>query len=223
MEINAEKRKELGKKTRFLRYEGNLPGVIYGKKMESIPVSLDYDSFKKVWDRSGETDLIDIKVDTHSYKVLIKNIQLNPVSGKIDHVEFYKPDLTEKIEVQVPIEVMGEDKNEHIKSGEAMLFYVVDEITVKALPMDLPHEFTIDVSQMEVGQSITVKELNYDKDKVEIVDLEIDEHVIRLDKMEEQKEEEVAPVSEEEAIAGMEAIAEKKPEDEEEENKEDKE
>jgi len=215
MEINAEKRKELGKKTRFLRYEGNLPGVIYGKKMESIPVSLDYYSFKKVWDRSGETDLIDIKVDTHSYKVLIKKIQLNPVSGKIDHVEFYKPDLTEKIEVQVPIEVMGEDKNEHIKSGEAMLFYVVDEITV--------HEFTIDVSQMEVGKSITVKELNYDKDKVEIVDLEIDEHVIRLDKMEEQKEEEVAPVSEEEAIAGMEAIAEKKPEDEEEENKEDKE
>ena len=224
MELIAEKREKLGKANKSLREEGKIPGVIYGKGMESIPVSFGYLAFKKIWDKSGETDLIDIKLGSEIYKILIKNVQHDPVSGKISHTELYKPDLTLKIEVKIPVEVIGEDKNEFVKAGEAMVFYVVDEITVKALPMDLPHNFTVDVTNMAIGEGVTVAQLNYDKEKVEIVDLEMDEFVIRMDKMEEQKEEEeVAPVSEEEAIAGVEAIAEKKPEEGEEgEEKEDK-
>jgi large subunit ribosomal protein L25 len=214
MELIAEKREKLGKANKGLRRERKIPGVIYGKGMESVPVTFDYLPFKKIWDMSGETDLIDIKVGTETYKTLIKNIQHDPVSGKMSHAELYKPDLTEKIEVQIPVELIGEDDNEFVKSGEAMIFYVVDEIAVKALPMDLPHNFTIDVTKMNIGEGVTVAQLDYDKEKVEIVDLEANEFVIRLDKMEEHKEEEeVAPVTEEEAIAGMEAVAEKKPEE----------
>jgi large subunit ribosomal protein L25 len=223
MELVAEKREKLGKANKSLRIEGNIPGVIYGKGMESVPVTFEYKAFKKIWDKSGETDLIDILVGSETYKTLIKNVQYNPVSDKISHVELYKPDLTEKIEVEVPVEVIGEDDNEFVKSGEAMIFYVVDEISVKALPMDLPHNFTIDATNLNIGEGIKVSQLNYDKEKVEIVDLEENEFVIRLDKMEEQKEEEVvAPVTEEEAIAGMEAMAEKKPEEGEEGEEEDK-
>lgn len=214
MELIAEKREELGKANKGLRNEGKIPGVIYGKGMESVPVTFDYKAFKKIWDSSGETDLIDIKVGTEIYKTLVKNIQNDPVSGKIFHAELYKPDLTEKIEVQIPVEVIGEDDNEFVKSGEAMVFYVVDEITVKALPMDLPHNFTIDATNMAIGEGVKVSQLDYHKEKVEIVDMEADDFVIRMDKMEEHKEEEeVAPVTEEEAIAGMEAVAEKKPEE----------
>jgi large subunit ribosomal protein L25 len=225
MELVAEKREKLGKANKSLRNEGKVPGVIFGKNMESIPVTFSYDAFKKIWDKSGETDLIDIKLGSHIYKILIKNVQYDPVSGKISHVELYKPDLTVKVEVQIPVEVIGEDNNEFVKAGEAMVFYVVDEVTVKALPTDLPHNFTVDVTNMVIGEGVTVAQLNYDKEKVEIVDLEMDGFVIRLDKMEEQKEEEeVAPVSEEEAIAGVEAVAEKKPEEGEEgeESEEDK-
>jgi len=224
MELIAQKREKLGKANKGLREEGQIPGVIYGKGMESISITFDYLPFKKLWDKSGETDLIDIKLGSEVYKILIKNVQYGPVSGKIIHTELYKPDLTLKIEVKIPVEVIGEDNNEFVKAGEAMVFYVVDEITVKALPMDLPHNFTVDVTSMAIGGGVTVSQLNYDKEKVEIVDLEMDEFVIRLDKMEEQKEEEeVAPVSEEEAIAGVEALAEKKPEEGEEgEEKEDK-
>jgi large subunit ribosomal protein L25 len=213
MELVAEKREKFGKANKSLRNEGKVPGVIYGKSIESIPVSFSYNAFKKIWDWSGETDLIDIKLGSEIYKVLIKNVQYDPVSGKISHTELYKPDLTVKIEVQIPVEVIGEDNNEFVKAGEAMVFYVVDEITVKALPMDLPHNFTIDVTNMVTGEGVTVAQLNYDKGKVEVVGLEMDAFVIRLDKMEEQKEEEVAPVSEEEAIAGVEALAEKEPEE----------
>lgn len=211
MELIAEKREQLGKANKSLRNEGKIPGVIYGKGMESIPVVFSYDAFKKIWDQSGETDLIDIKLGTQTYKILIKNVQYDPVLGSISHTELYKPDLTVKIEVKIPVEVVGEDANEFVKAGEAMVFYVVDEITVKALPMDLPHNFTVDVIKMAIGEGVTVAQLNYDKEKVEIVDLKMDSYVIRLDKMEEHKEEEeIAPVSEEEAVAGVEALAEKK-------------
>ncbi len=216
MEIIAEKREKFGKAAKSLRTKGFIPAVIFGPKMDSVPVSVGYDAFKKIWDRAGETDLVDIKVGTANYKVLIKDTQFDPVTGQIIHTELYKPDLTEKIEAQIPVEVVGEEQNELIKVGEAMLFYVVDEITVKALPTDLPHEFKIDISNMGVtGEGVKVSQLDYDKEKVEIVDLEPEDLVIRLDKVEEQKEEEevVAPVSEEEAVAGVEALKEKEPEE----------
>jgi len=211
MELTAQKREKLGKATKSLKEEGFLPAVIFGPNMDSISVTLNYDSFKKIWNQAGETDLIDVKVDSTNYKVLIKNAQFNPVTGKLIHAELYKPDLTEKIEAQIPVEVVGEEQNELIKAGEGMIFYVVDEITVEALPTDLPHAFTIDVSQLSVlGEGVKVSQLDYDREKVEIVDLEQDDLVIRLDKIEVQVEEEVvAPVSEEEAIAGVEALKEK--------------
>jgi large subunit ribosomal protein L25 len=224
MELIAEKRKELGKATKTLRIDGFVPGVVFGKDFKSLPVTMEYVKFKKAYDQSGETDLIDLKVGTETYKILIKDTQFDPVTGSIIHTGLYKPDLTEKTETQIPVEVIGEDSNELIKTGAGMIFYVVDEITVKALPMDFPHAFIIDVSKMDVlDTGITVAQLDYNKEKVEIVDLEPEDLVIRLDKMEEQKEEvEVAPVSEEEAIAGVEATKEKKPEEGEEEAGDDK-
>lgn len=221
MELTAEKREKFGKANKSLRNYGQIPGVIYGKGMDSISITLDYDPFKKIWDKSGETDLIDIKLGSQTYKILIKNVQYDPVTGKMSHAEFYKPDLTEKIEVQIPVEVIGEEKNEFIKANEAMVFYVVDEVTVKALPTDLPHNFTIDVSGLAIEEGVKVSQLNYDKEKVEIVDMDADDFVVRLDKVEEQKEEEEAvPVTEAEAIEGMEATGEKKPEEEGEEGEE---
>jgi large subunit ribosomal protein L25 len=237
MELIAEKRKKLGKENKGLRAEGYIPAVIFGKNMESLPITLKYADFSKVWNESGETDLIDVKVSdgeekgekatkgekaakTETYKILIKNVTYGPVSDKIIHAEFYKPDLTVKTEAQIPVEVIGEEANELIKTGEAMVFYVVDEITVKALPMDLPHAFVIDIAKItQVGEAVLVSQLEFNREKVEIVDLEAGEPVIRLDKVEAPvEEEEVAPVSEAEAVAAVEATKEKVAEEGEEED-----
>jgi large subunit ribosomal protein L25 len=219
MQIKADKREKLGKATRFIRRANLIPAVIFGKGMESIAITLGYNDFNKVYQASGETDLVDIEFGTDKYKVLIKNVQLDPVTDKISHVEFYKPDLTIKIEAQVPVEVFGEEENELIKNGTAIALQLLQEITVEALPEDLPHEFRVDVSKLsEFGQGITISELDYDKVKVSIPDIEPTEMVVRLDEVviEEEPEEEV---SEEEAIAGVEATKEK-PEEEGEEGEE---
>lgn len=226
MEIIAEKREKFGKALKSLKNEGLVPAVIFGKGMESIAISLNYNEFKKLFQQAGETDLIDINLDSKKHKVLVKNVQFDPVTDAMIHVEFYKPDLTEKIKAQVPVEVIGEETNELIKAGEAMVLLLMQEITVEALPEDLPHNFTIDVSTMnEVGAAVTIADLGYDKTKVTIPELDPEEAVVRIDEVKIVEEVEEAPVSEEEALQNLEATGEKPAEEGEEgaESAEDKE
>lgn len=214
MQLEAKNRETIGKKTKYVRREGDIPAVVFGKGLESVNLSLDYNSFEKTYRQAGETDLIDIASGTDKYKVLVKDVQFNPVTNRISHVGFYKPDLTVKTEAQVPVEVIGEENNELIKSGLAIALQLLQEITVEALPEDIPHSFTIDISGLtEIGQGVSVSQLDYDKEKVSLPDIDPEEMVVRIDEITVQEEEPEAAVTEEEAIAGLEATAEK-PEEE---------
>jgi len=209
MELIAQKREEFGKKTQSLREARKLPAVMFGKGMESIPLTVEAISFSKVFAQSGETALVDINFDGKSEKVLIKDVQYDPVSSKPIHAGFHKVNLKEKIEAQIPVEVIGEENNELIKSGEGLVLILLNELTVEAFPMDLPSEFTVDVSGItEMGGGITIGQLVYDRTKVKIVDYEDDELLVKIDqsKMEEEPEEEV--ISEAEALAKVEATKE---------------
>lgn len=216
MQIEAQKRETLGKKTKHIRKEGKIPAVVFGKDMNSTNISLDYNTFDKVYKESGETDLIDIKIGNEKLKVLIKDVQSDPISGRVSHVGFYKPDLTVKTEAQVPVEIVGEENNELIKSNVALALQLIQEIKVEALPEDIPHSFIVDVSNLtNIGDSISISQLNYDREKVSIPEIDPEEMVVRIEEVK-VEEEEVEEVSEEAAIADLEATAEK-PEEEKEE------
>ncbi len=223
MQIQAKKREILGKKNKYIRRDGEIPAVVFGKGMESVNITVDYNTFEKTFKQAGETDLLDVVTEKEKYKVLIKDVQYDPVSNRISHASLYKPDLTVKTEAQVPVEIVGEDTNELIKSGAALALLLLQEITVEALPEDIPHHFVIDVSAInEIGQGVTVSQLEYDKDKVSIPNIDPEEMIVRIDEIVVQEEEPEVTVTEEEAIAGLEATAEK-PADEEEEKAEEKE
>ncbi len=214
MQIEAQKRETLGKKTKHIRKEGKIPAVVFGKDMNSTNISLDYNTFDKVYKESGETDLIDIKIGDKKIKVLIKDVQLDPISGRISHVGFYKPDLTVKTEAEVPVEIVGEENNELIKSKVALALQLIQEIKVEALPEDIPHSFIVDVSNLNnIGDSVSISQLNYNREKVSIPEIDPEEMVVRIEEVK-VEEEEVEEVSEEAAIADLEATAEK-PEEEE--------
>ncbi len=217
MELIAEKRGIFGKKTKNLRKESKIPSVIFGKGMDSISLSIDRNAFIKVFKEAGETTLVDVEFNGDSQKVLINDIQFDPITDRILHVGFYKVDLTERTTVPIPVEVIGDEENELVKSGEAIVLTLLNEVEVEALPADLPHKFEVDISGLgEIGAGVTVGELNYDHDKVSIVDLEADELVVKLDYAEIQEVEEEEEVSEEELIEGMEATEETAKEGEEE-------
>lgn len=222
MELIATKREKTGKKVKQIRRALEVPAVLFGNEIESTNITVAFMDFGKLYKKAGETTLLDLKVENQSYKVLINDVQVNPVNEKVIHVSFYKPNLKEKTEVEVPVEVIGEENNPLLKTGAAILLLLHQEIRVSALPSNLPESFIIDVSKLEnIGDAITAAQLDFDREKVELADLENDEVIVKIDSPQLEEVEET-PVTEEEAISKMEATAETKDEEESEEKEEEK-
>ncbi len=207
MELTAQTRTSFGKKSKNLKYEQKIPAVIFGKGIPSVSVSIDLMKFSKAYKEAGETTLVTLNLDNGIEKVLIKDVQFGPVSSKPIHVGFYKVNLKEKISANIPVHVIGEDKNEAIKSGNGLVLMLLSEITVEALPTDLPHSFNVDVSKLNLDQGVTVNQLSYDKNKVEILGAEPEELILKIGTAQMVEEVEEA-VDEASAIAGIEATEE---------------
>lgn len=187
--LKAEARKISGRKVKNLRKEGILPGNISGKKIKSEAVQVILKDFEKVYKEAGETGLLTLEIGKEEKPVLIHNLQVNPVSEALVHVDFLQVDLKEKVEAGVPVELTGEAPAE--KQAIGTVVQHLNEIRVEALPMDLPEKFVVDTSELtEVDQSIMVKDLKVDRSKVDIK-TGPDEIVVKVEPP--QKEEVVAP------------------------------
>jgi len=195
--LKAESRKIEGRKVKRLRKEGVLPANVFGKKIKSKSITVKIDDFNSVFKDVGETGLVSLKVtgEKEDRAVLISNVQLNPVSDLPIHVDFHQVDLKEKVTADVPVELVGESPAEKQSLGTVVLY--IDEIEVEALPTDLPERLVVDVSKLErVDQSISVKDLDIERTKVEVKTSE-DEIVVKVEPpQKEEIVEEVAPAAE---------------------------
>jgi len=192
--LKAEERKIEGRKVKNLRKEGILPGNVYGKKIKSLAVQVDLKEFTKTFKEIGETGLLTIQIGTDEKPVLIHNLQKNPKSDELIHVDFLQVDLKVKVEADIPVELIGESPAE--KQGIGTVVQYLNEVKVEALPTDLPESFEVDTSILsEVDQSIMVKDLKFDKSKVEIKS-DLEEMVAKVEppQKEEVVEAPVAPV-----------------------------
>jgi len=210
LSISVEPRKILGKKVKTLRSEGILPVNLFGKDIKSKTLQVQEKDFRLLFKTAGETGVVEVKLKSETYPALIHNVQRNPVTDKIIHVDFHKVNLKEKISTHVPIKLVGEAPAE--KTGIGLLLQTINEIEVESLPGDIPQQIEIDVSKLgEVGQTVSVKDLDINTGKVEVKNNP--EDVVVSVQTAEMKEEAVteAPAPEEvEAIAekGEEGVAE---------------
>lgn len=213
--LKAEERNVTGRKVKRLRKEGKLPGNIYGSDIKSTAVTLDTKEFLAAYKKSGETSVVELVVGKQTYPVLIHNIQIDPVTSSPLHADFLKIDLKKKVTANIPLELVGEAPAE--KQGLGTVVSYVDEVEVEALPGDLVDKIEVNVEALtEAEQSISIKDLHYDKDKLTITN---DPETIVV-KVEVQKEEPVqvpvAPAEGEEVPAeGGEVPAEGAPSSEE--------
>ena len=201
----AEKRTVVGKKVKQLRDKDLLPGNIYGKSIKSQAVQVALKDFQTVYHEVGETGLVELSIsgEKKSHHVLIHHPQQHPVTSQFLHVDLHEVDLTEKMRVQVPVELVGESLAAEKAIG--VLLQLTDEVEVEALPTDLPEKIEVDINNLkEVDDMIKVSDI---KAKAGYTITEDPETVIvRINPLE--KEEAPAPAPAAEAVEGAEVPAE---------------
>ena len=133
--------------------------MIYGHNVDAVPVLVDGRDFVKAFQKVGRNQLVDLQLgDEPVRKALIREVQRSPRDGDLLHVDFYQVNLTERIESEVPIEIVGEV--ELVSKGEADLQRGLHVLKVECLPTDLPPVITVDVSSLkEIDDEIRVKDL----------------------------------------------------------------
>ncbi|MFA6076646.1 MAG: 50S ribosomal protein L25 [Candidatus Paceibacterota bacterium] len=144
--IKAEKR-GLDAKLGILRNSGKIPAVFYGAGKETTSVSISNVEFKKVWRDAGESSAVKVAMPDGDINVLIHEVQVDPVTDEPIHVDFLVIDMKKKIRVKVPI--IFEGVSNAVKSGIGNLVKVLHEIEIEALPADLPHNLSVDISKLE--------------------------------------------------------------------------
>jgi large subunit ribosomal protein L25 len=165
--LKAEIRTAVGKKADKLRSQDLIPAVMYGNKIAAQNISVAYNEFKKIYSKAGESALVSLEVEGKKVNVLIHDIQLAPMSGRVSHIDFFQVNMKEEVETEIPLEFVGEAAA--VKALGGVLVKNLDAIAVKCLPADLPEKYEIDLSALATFDDvIAVKDLKI-SDKVEIM------------------------------------------------------
>ena len=224
--LGVELREGRGKGvSRKLRAAGRIPGICYRRNAESIAVSLDPNELDRLLRKasSGINTLIDLTVagggDFDGRQVLIKELQRNPISGAYLHADLYAVDLKQTIHISIPVQLKGSAIG--VTLGGGILDHATRELDVECLPDAIPEEFAVDVSELEIGQSIHVRDIEVlegveilnDRDVsiVSVVAPAVVEEEAPAEEEEVEVEGEAAPEGEAEAASGE--SAEKKSDD----------
>jgi len=160
LEIQANARAAGGKnQARRLRRSGKIPAVLYGPKTQAVALELDKKDFSTRVALLQGSHLVRLKssVPALAEKVaLVKEMQFHPISGDVTHADLYEVDLAARIRVQVPLRFVG--KAAGVTRG-GILQPIVREVEVECLPMDIPGFFNVDVSALDIGDSIHGEEI----------------------------------------------------------------
>lgn len=145
------------RESRRARRQGSVPGVIYGGSADPVSIAVDERELRHTLAAKGA--VIDVAIDGGaSEPVVLKEAQRHPVRGQIVHVDLLRVDLKQKIEAVVPVEVVGADEAEAIKLG-GIVTQIIREVTVEALPNEIPESVTIDVTDLKIGDSLSVGDI----------------------------------------------------------------
>ena len=172
----ATTREVLGKKVRFLRRQGIIPGNLFGHGIDSVALQCDIGELQRVLAQAGTTGLIGLRLDKAKQprNVVVREIQRNPLTGKLLHVGFYQVIMGETINVQIPIVLVGDAPA--LKSKENTLRHELDSFTIECLPNNIPSSINVDISSLaETGQAIQVKDIVLSEG---IIALDDPEHVV---------------------------------------------
>lgn len=196
--IKAQARTVQGKQTKHLRAVGELPAVLYGHGVSSRPLVVTGGDFQRVYRQAGESTLVNLVVDSAApVKVIIQDVQRHPITGRPLHVDFHQVRMTEKLHTDIPLTFRGEAPA--VKELGGVLVKNLDHVKVEALPGDLVHEITVDVSALKTFD-----------DQIHAGDLKVPAGIIVLDTADEVVALVAPPRSEQELAELEQAVVDEK-------------
>ncbi len=162
LNIRVEKREKTGKNAnRQLRAIGAVPAVVYGDKKDSVAITIDRKKLLELLRKGGGENAVfklELEGTKQSRHAMIRDLQVDPISRKIIHIDFQRIDLKQKVKVQVAIQLSGEPHG--VKTEGGVLDFVSREVEVECLPNDIPTSIDVEVSELAIGDHLEAKDLS---------------------------------------------------------------
>ena len=159
--VNAEIRTDRGKgASRRLRRDGKLLGIVYGAGDEPISLTLDHNKMiQNTESESFYSQILTLDVEGKSMRVIVRDLHRHPYKRLLMHIDFMRVSENELIQISVPLHYMGEEDCVGVKLGGGIINHVETEVLVSCLPKDLPEFLEVDLSQLNVGESVHLSDL----------------------------------------------------------------
>ncbi|MDH3452972.1 MAG: 50S ribosomal protein L25/general stress protein Ctc [Gammaproteobacteria bacterium] len=213
-ELNAQLRTVAGTSaSRRLRRGGQVPGVMYGAGQDNANLLFDHaEVIHQLSVEAFQSAIINVKVDGKSQQAILRDVQMHPYRRQVLHVDFQRIRATEKIDMAVPIHYVGEDEAPGVKVHAGIFSRQMTEVPITCLPRDLPEYLEVDVSRLELAESVHLSDIKL-PEGVTITSLAHEGEDLAIasvmpPKVEE--EEAAAEAAEEEEMEGVEEAAEER-------------
>jgi large subunit ribosomal protein L25 len=160
-ELDAESRSDMGKgASRRLRRDGKVPAIMYGGNDEPRSISLVHSELiKRLGHEAFYSHILTVNVDGKPNKAILRDMQRHPAKPLITHMDFQRVDESKPIRVHVPLHFLGADVAPGVKTGGGMVSHDMIEVELEVLPKHLPEFIEVDISNMEIGDSLHLTDL----------------------------------------------------------------
>ncbi|MFM8353471.1 MAG: 50S ribosomal protein L25/general stress protein Ctc [Gammaproteobacteria bacterium] len=162
IEINAELRQDVGKgASRRLRRAGeSIPAVIYGGGKAPVSITLNSNQLGKAMQNEAfYSQVLSVSIGADAEQAVVRDLQRHPVNERVMHVDFLRVRADQILQVSVPIHFVNEDQCIGVKQGGGSIEHLLNEVEVACLPGNLPEFIAVDLTQLNVGQSVHLSDL----------------------------------------------------------------
>ncbi|MBV7539866.1 50S ribosomal protein L25/general stress protein Ctc [Acidovorax sp. sic0104] len=150
--------------SRRLRISGKTPGIVYGGAAEPQLIEIDHNALWHALKKEAfHSSVLDMEVAGKTAKVLLRDVQYHPYKQLVLHIDFQRVDEKTKLHMKVPLHFSGAEESNAVKVDKCMVNPIVNELDVTCMPSDLPEFIAVDLSKLEKGSSLTLKDIKLPK------------------------------------------------------------
>ena len=158
--VALEREKQDTGASRRLRNAGTGPGIVYGGEGEPQLIELDHNAlWQAIKKEAFHSTVLDMELAGKTAKVLLRDLQIHPFKQQILHIDFQRVSAKQKIHMKIPLHYSGEEESNAVKIDKALVNHILNELEVSCLPADLPEAINIDLSKLEKGATLTLKDI----------------------------------------------------------------